>query len=149
MSSITKIAKSIEIIAPPEKVFAFVISDKMNDVWEEWYSCKWVSEGPVGVGSIGHFIGNPNFLKGEWDMEVTEFDENKSMTMRTKGNSPLDTTVSMLLEPTPIGTKATYTEDYKMPYSIVGAMIDKLKVSKEMEKAHVKLLENLKKAVEE
>jgi uncharacterized protein YndB with AHSA1/START domain len=143
-----KIIKSIEIEAPPEKVFAFVISDKMNDVWGEWYSGKWTSEEPVRVGSIGHFVGNPNFLKGEWDMEVTEFVKNKNMTMHTIGKSPMKSTVSMNLEPTTKGTKATYVDDYEVPYSILGKLIDKVKVSKDMEKAHLKLMENLKKTLE-
>jgi uncharacterized protein YndB with AHSA1/START domain len=143
-----KIIKSIEIEAPPEKVFAFVISDKMNDVWGEWYSGKWTSEGPVRVGSIGHFVGNPNFLKGEWDMEVTEFVKNKNMTMHTIGKSPMKSTVSMNLEPTTKGTKTTYVDDYEVPYSILGKLIDKVKVSKDMEKAHLKLMENLKKTLE-
>ena len=144
----TKITKSTEIAVSPETVFAFVISDKMNDVWKEWYDAKWTSEGPVGVGSIGHFVGNPNFLKGEWDMEVTEFVKNKKMTMRTIGKSPMKATVSMVVEPTAKGTKATYIDDYEVPYSVLGKLIDKLKVRKDMEKVHIQLLENLKKTLE-
>lgn len=143
-----KITKSIEIKAPPEKVFAFAISDKMNAVWKDWYSAGWTSKGPVGVGSIEHFVGNPNFLKGEWDMEVTEFVKNEKMTMHSIGKSPMKATVSMIIEPTANGTKATYIDDYEVPYSIVGKLIDKVKISKDMEKAHMQLLENLKKTLE-
>lgn len=145
----TKITKSIEIEASPEKVFAFVISEKMNDVWKDWYEAKWTSEGPVGVGSIGHFVGNPEFIKGEWDMEVTEFTKNKNMTMHTKGKSPMNETVSMNLEPTTNGTKVTYVDEYSLPHSVFGKMLDIAKVRKGMEKAHTQMLENLKKALEE
>ena len=144
----TKITKSIEIEASPEKVFAFVISNKMNDVWKDLYEATWTSEGPIGVGSTSHFVGHPDFIKGEWDMEVTEFEKNKNMTMHTKGKSPMKATVSMILEPTTKGTNVTYVEDYQMPYSIFGKMIDIAKVRKGMEKAHIELLENLRKALE-
>lgn len=144
-----KITVSIEIEASPEKVFAFTISEKMNDVWKEWVESKWTSEGPVGVGSIAHFVGKGKRANlGEYDMEVTEFVKNNKMTMRTIGASKHNVIDSMTLEPTTKGTKMTYSVDYKVPYSVLGKLIDKLKVSKDMEKGDRKLLENIKKALE-
>ena len=49
---VAKLTKSIEIEAPPEKVFAFMISEKMNELWGKWMEGKWISKGPIGVGSI-------------------------------------------------------------------------------------------------
>ena len=46
-----KLTTSIEIEVSPEKVLPFVISEKMNDVWKEWFETSWTSKGPVGVGS--------------------------------------------------------------------------------------------------
>lgn len=143
MGNVTTI---IQIEAPSEKVFAFAISEKMNDVWKEWTETKWISDGPVGVGSISHFVGQGSWSNmGEWDMEVTEFVKNKKMTMRTIGAAKVNATDSMVLEPTTKGTKITYSENYKVSYSVLGKLIDKLKVSKEMEKNNRKMLENLKK----
>ncbi len=144
-----KVTVSIEIEASPEKVFAFTISEKMNDVWKEWVESKWTSEGPVGVGSIAHFVGQGKRANlGEYDMEVTEFEKDKKMTMRTIGASKHNVIDSMTLEPTTKGTKMTYSVDYKVPYSVLGRLIDKLKVSKDMEKGDRQLLENIKKALE-
>jgi hypothetical protein len=143
-----KLTTSSEVEASPEKVFAFAISERMNDVWKEWYEAKWTSEGPVGVGSIGHFKGNPNFIKGEWDMEVTEFVKNKKFTMRTIGKSPMNVTTSLVLEPTTKGTKVTYLADYKLPYSVLGKLIDKVKVGKDMEKQAKEMSEKFKKTIE-
>jgi hypothetical protein len=42
----------------------------------------------------------------------------------------------------------TYVSEYKVPYSILGKLIDKVSVSKQMETKNVKMLENLKKALE-
>ena len=108
----TKLTKSIEIQASPEKVFAFMLSDKMNDVWGQWMEGKWTSEGPVKVGSISHWTAKPDFkIKGEWDEVVTEFEENKMMTMRTVEGSKMKMGVTGLLEPIANGTKVTYTEE--------------------------------------
>jgi uncharacterized membrane protein len=145
----TKITKSIEIGASPEKVFAFMISDRMNDVWGKWMDGKWTSKGSVGVGSIGHFVAKPGFkIKGEWDEEVTEFEENKRMAMKTVEGSKMKMGVTGLVEPIANGTKVTYMEEYEVPYSIVGKLVDKLVVRKDTEKFMGEMMENLKKALE-
>jgi hypothetical protein len=38
--------------------------------------------------------------------------------------------------------------EYEVPYSVLGKLVDKLKVSKDMEKSMNKMLENMKKALE-
>jgi hypothetical protein len=145
----TKLTKSIEIKTSPEKAFAFMLSDRMNEVWGKWMEGKWTSSGPVGLGSIGHFTAKPDFkIKGEWDEEVTEFEENKKLTMRTVEGSKLKLGVSALFEPAAEGTKLTYTENYEVPYSVVGKLLDKLVLRKDTEKFMEEVMANLKKALE-
>ena len=55
---------------------------------------------------------------------------------------------SYTFEPTAKGTKVTFNMEYEVPYSILGKLIDKLKVQKDIEKSNTKLLENMKKALE-
>jgi hypothetical protein len=147
---VTKQTQSIEIQASPEKVFAFIISERMNEVWGEWMEGKWTSKGPVGVGSISHFDTKGTLSTfGELTGEVTEFEKNKKMTIHTKDTKgKMDATDALILEPTAKGTKTTYVTEYKVPYSVFGKLIDKVKISKDMEKMHIKMLENLKKALE-
>ena len=146
----TKLTTSREIQASPEKIFSFVISDRMNDVWGEWMIGKWDSNEPVGVGSIGHFdtrgmLANFGKLTGT----VTEFEPNKKMTMHSKDTKgKMDTCDTFLLEPVAAGTKMTYISQYNVPYSVFGKLIDKVKIRKEMEGMHVKMLENLKRIIE-
>ncbi len=146
----TKLTMSREIEASPERIFAFIISERMNEVWGEWMVGKWTSEGPVGLGSIAHF-DTKGMLKsfGELTGEVTEFEENKKMTMQSK-NAKGKTAVSdsLILEPMANGTKVTYVTEYDVPYSVFGKLIDKVKISRDMENMHVKMLENLKNALE-
>jgi hypothetical protein len=142
---------SKEIQASPERLFAFIISERMNEVWGEWMEGKWTSEGPVGLGSIAHFETKGTLKSfGELTGEVTEFEENKKMTMQSK-NAKGKTAVSdsLILEPTANGTKVMYVTEYDVPYSVFGKLIDKVKISKDMENMHVKMLENLKTAVEQ
>jgi len=64
--SSARIEKSIEITAMPKKGLCFIISEKMNDTWGKWLEAKWASEGPIRLGSIGHWIAKPDFkLPGE------------------------------------------------------------------------------------
>jgi len=147
---VTKLTISRDIQASPEKIFAFVISERMNEVWGELMNGKWDSKGPVGVGSVGHFDTRgmmANF--GKLTGTVTEFEPNKKMTMNSKdAKGKMDATDTIILEPNANGTKTTYVTQYKVPYSVFGKLIDKVKISKDMEAMHVKMLENLKKAVE-
>jgi hypothetical protein len=57
-------------------------------------------------------------------------------------------TNSWVLEPTTKGTKSTFSMEYEVPYSILGKLVDKLKVSKDMEIKMSKMMENMKKALE-
>jgi uncharacterized membrane protein len=110
---------------------------------------KWTSDGPVSVGSTSHWIAKPDFkIKGEWDEVVTEFEENKKLAMKTVEGSKLKMVVTGLLEPTDVGTKLTYVEEYEVPYSVLGKLIDKLSLRKETEKFMEDMMENLKRAIE-
>jgi carbon monoxide dehydrogenase subunit G len=81
-------------------------------------------------------------------MEVTEFVKNKKMVARTIGASKFKATLLITLEPTAKGAKLTYSMDYELPYSVLGKLVDKLKVGKEMEKNLGVANENIKKALE-
>ena len=143
-----KLTKSVEVEASPEKVFTFVNDvKKMNDAMKGWAEGEHTSEA-VGVGATMHYVGVAGGSQAEWDMEVTEFVKNKKVAMRTIGASKFKMTNSWVLEPTTKGTKSTFSMEYEVPYSVLGKLVDKLKVSKDMEKSMSKMLENMKKALE-
>jgi carbon monoxide dehydrogenase subunit G len=70
------------------------------------------------------------------------------MVARTIGASKFKATLLITLEPTAKGTKLTYSMDYELPYSVLGKLVDKLKVGKDMEKNLGVINENIKKALE-
>lgn len=144
-----KVTKSIEIEASPEKVFAFILdSKKLNETSKGSLEMEPTSKGPVGVGSTSHWVATAGGTQSEWDMEITEFVKNKKMVARTIGASKFKLTLLSTLEPTAKGTKFSYSMDYELPYSLLGKLVDKLKVGKDMEKNIGAMMENMKKALE-
>ncbi len=144
-----KLTKSIEIEASPEKVFIFINdTKKMNEASKGFAEMEYTSEGPVGVGTTRHHIAKIGGQERESDMEITEFVKNKKMSDHTIGASKAKMTDSWTLEPTAKGTKLAVSMDYEVPYSVLGKVIDKLKVSKDLDKVMGKMLENIKKALE-
>ena len=144
-----KLTKSIEIEASPEKVFAFCMDmEKMNKVGAGFMEGEYTSKGPVGVGTTSHHIAKVGGQEREWDMEITEFVKNKKMSDHTIGASKVKMGGSWTFEPTGKGTKLAFSVDYELPYSVLGKVIDKLKVSKDMDKVMGKMMQNVKKALE-
>jgi len=142
---------SVEIEASPVKVFDFVTSEKINDIYKGFVEGKWTSDGPIGLGSTAHYVGTHRSNKGEeWNAEVTEFTKNKSMTMFLKGANKHsnDQTDYYVFEPTTKGTKLTISMELKLPYSILGKLIYALVAKRMIQRESAKMAENLKKALE-
>jgi uncharacterized membrane protein len=126
-----------------------MISDRMNELWGDYLESKWTTPGPIKVGSVSHWVAKPGFkLKGEWDEEVVEFELNRKMALHTVAGSKLNMGVRGDIEATANGSKVQYTEDYEVPYSILGMLVDKLSYRKAVEKFMDDVLARLKKAVE-
>ena len=88
--------------------------------------------------------------KAEWENTVTGYVENKELTMHSVGKSKraLDSIQTFALEPTTKGTRVTCSIDYDMPYSVLGKLADELVFSRAPKKQGVKILGNMKKAIE-
>ena len=142
-----RIEKSIEINAPVGKVFTYLKDfEKMPEWNPSCKSHKITSKGKIGVGSTSHIVMESMGQKMEYDSELTEYVENKKLSWHSDKPSRMDGTFAF----TPIdkGTKLTFIMDYDLPYSIFGAILDKLKMSKEIEKALDEATKNLKKILE-
>jgi uncharacterized membrane protein len=140
---LTRIEKSIEINAPPEKVWSFINWDNVPKYYESVKKVEWTSKEHNRVGATLHFTSELAGVKGEADAEITEWTENKKASWRTiTGNPTMIFTAA--LDPTEAGTKMTFAADYEMPYSILGKIIDKLRVHKAMEKDNENALKKLK-----
>ena len=121
-----------------EKVFAFLIdvenTTKIN-LPEREVEVLSRDEGPVKVGSKAKFRQKAFGRKWIIEEEITEILENKRISMRQKGYGGLKKfEYTRLFEPTERGTKFTMIIDYELRGSLLGKILDKLNVQKDMEK---------------
>ena len=144
-----RIEKSIEIKAPPRKVFDFTNDlQKRNETSKGWAEARYLSEGPVGVGTKMHYVGWAAGKRGEWDVEITEYLENKKVVAHIVNGGKQKMDDEMTFEPTATGNKLTFRLDYNVLPSVLGGLLDRLIVKKDMEKGMSDMLENMKKALE-
>ncbi len=143
-----RIEKSIVINAPPEEVFA-----KFGDFegWSEWSDgleeVKITSKKRKGVGVTFHSGGMIGGRRTETDAEVTEWIENERIDIRSTAGK-VTFFGSNIFKPVTGGTEYTIVVNYEMPYSILGKILDKLKVSKDAEKSLESANQNLKNLLE-
>jgi len=129
---LARIEKSMEINAPADKIWKMLFWDRIP----EWLSgikrAEYTSDNNEAVGATAHVVSETAGIKAEWDVETTEYVENEKARWRSTGG---DVTAIELttLNPTKTGTKITFVIDYDLPYSILGKIVDKLLVSREMD----------------
>jgi len=134
---LTRIEKSIVIEAPVEKVFDFV-TDFDNFVKTQPPEMEMTvlsrDKGPNRVGSKAKVRAKAGGQVLETEAETTELVKNKRHVVRQKSGALKKYETTDLFEPTEKGTKWTTILEYELPYSLLGKVIDKLKVRKDIEK---------------
>ena len=153
-----RVEKSIEIRAPPEKVWEMLALDRFQE-WEEEMqkgltSLQYTSEvrtpkDKYKMGASGHMNIKEMVMGGEYDFEVTESLENEKITYHVKKSKTNRTMgiITLILEPVDDGTKFTYVYDYFMPWGILGKVLDKV-TYRSSEKMQEKWLKKLKSILE-
>jgi uncharacterized membrane protein len=134
---LTRIEKSIVIEAPVEKVFDFV-TDFDNFVKTSPPEMEMTvlsrDKGPDRVGFKAKVRAKAGGQVLEMEVENTELVKNKRHVVRQKGGALKKMEATDLFEPTEKGTKWTLIFEYELPYSLLGKVVDKLKVRKDIEK---------------
>jgi len=144
---LTKIEKSIEIMTPPDKIFSFANWDNVPKLYDSIKKAEWTSKEKNKVGSTIHVHGELAGIKSEYDAEITEIIPNEKAAWRTTSGN-VTVVYYMTLKPTKTGTMVTTSFDYEMPYSLLGKLIDKLRVHKALEKNTENGLNKLKDIME-
>ncbi len=142
-----KIEKSIDINAPPEKIFPLLLWERSPEWYEPFKKVTHKSGVKDAVGEIVHVSGVVAGVKAEWDGETTEVVSNEKVTWRTVGGA-FTGFGSNLLIPTKTGTKVSVVFDYDMPYSVLGKLMDKLRFQKAFEKSFDVGLKKMKEIAE-
>jgi len=148
-----RIEKSIEIKAPPGKVWEMLAFDRMPEWVDDLKSTEYTSEvhtpqDKYRVGASAHITCKRGPPK-EQDDEITESLENEKITYHLKksGTNQLMAIRTYILEPVEEGTKFTYVYEYEMPWGIFGKFIESL-LKGIVERHFEKSLENLKSILE-
>lgn len=138
-----RIEKSIDINAPAEKIWPMVYWDRVPEWMDQIKKAAYTSEYKDRLGATAHVIGEAGGIRAEWDAETTEWVENEKFGWRTFAGS-FTGFGSMTLTPIRAGTKATFLMDYDLPYSFLGKLVDRLRVSRDLERGTEKALRKLK-----
>jgi uncharacterized membrane protein len=144
---LTRIDKSIEINVSPEKIWPIIRWENVPEWFDTVKKVEWTSQEHNKVGSTFHVMQEAAGAKMESDNEITEVIENEKMAFRTIGGN-VTFVGSVTLSPTKAGTNVTIAEEYGLPYSVLGKLIDKLRVHKAMEKSIDDALKKLKDTIE-
>jgi len=140
---LTRIEKSIEIRAPPEKVWEMLALDRQAEWKVEWKSAEWTSEvrtpeDKYKVGASAHITEK----HGEFDLEITESLESEKITALSKGKykypwmggQRVTMTATYNLKPVEEGTKLTYAMGYEMSLERFGKGYLEKNIEKSLEK---------------
>jgi uncharacterized protein YndB with AHSA1/START domain len=120
-----KVQKSIEIAAPPEKIWPFLVVPSNILKWlTTFQKCEFSGQQQSGVGMtlyVEEKAGGP-YLKIHF--VVTEWVEYQKLAFKmTSGNFVKGYDQQLTIEPIPSGSRFNITEDVKMPWGIFGRLI--------------------------
>ena len=129
-----RIEKSIEIKAPPEKVWEILAFDRWSEWSEQYKSVEYTSE--VHTPEDKYKVGAScriDTKEGVVNIEVTESLENEKISYRVQGMKGVrNANGTFTLKPTEVGTKITAVSDVELS-SFMLKMLSRV-VSRALEK---------------
>jgi uncharacterized protein YndB with AHSA1/START domain len=144
-----KVQRSIEIAAPPEKIWPFLtVPEKIKKWFTLLKKFEYTSDKRSGAGATFYYEEKSSGQLMKLNFKVTEWVENKKLAFSvTSGSLKKDDQV-WSIDTTPTGSRFTMFEDLEMPMGIfgkiIGALFGEMMIGKSMEK----ILANLKKLAE-
>ena len=145
-----RIERSVEIAAPPEKVWPFLIEPERI---MQWFTLlkkfEYTGEQRNGVGTPFYYEEKNGPMLMKLSYEVTEWVENERLAFRMTAGPASTRRDDQIwaIEATPSGSKFTCTEELEIPWGVIGRMLAALMASI-VGKRIQEMLDNLKKVVE-
>jgi uncharacterized protein YndB with AHSA1/START domain len=120
-----KLSGSIEIAAPPEKIWPYLVEPEKI---LEWYfpleEFQYTSEQRAGVGTTFYYVEASPVGSVKLNFTVTEWVENRRIAFRmTSGDFLKAAEQSWTVEPTPSGSMFTFDEEGEFPYGLIGKLM--------------------------
>jgi uncharacterized protein YndB with AHSA1/START domain len=144
-----KVQRSIEIAAPPEKIWPFLVEPEKILKWFNLLrKFEYTGDKRSGVGTTFYYEEKSGGQLMKLNYAVTEWIENKKLAFSvTSGSLKKDDQV-WSIEATPSGSRFTMFEDLEMPMGIIGKIIGALFGGMMIGKNMEKILANLRSLAE-
>jgi len=144
-----RLQRSIEIAAPPEKIWPFLVE---SDNILKWFTLlqkfEYTGEQRSGVGTPFYYEEKSGGRLMKLNYVVTEWVENERLAFSmTSGYLKKDDQI-WSIEATPSGSRFTLTEDVEMPWGIIGKIMGALFAGRMIGKNLEEILANLKSLAE-
>ncbi len=145
-----KIQRSIEIAAPPEKIWSFLIEpEKILKWFNLLQKFEYTSEKRSGVGTTFYYEEKSGGQLMKLNYVVTEWVENKKLAFSvTSGSLKKDDQV-WSIDAIPSGSRFTMFEDVEMLMGILGKILGALFIGRMIGKHLEEILANLKRLAEQ
>ena len=120
-----KVQKSIEIAAPPDKIWPFLIEPEKILKWcITFLKFEYTGEQRSGVGTTFYLEEKAGGPLMKLNFRITEWVENERVAFSMiSGTFVKGYEQSWTVEATPSGSRFTFTEEVKLPYGIIGKIM--------------------------
>jgi len=120
-----KVQKSIEIAAPPDKVWPFLIEpEKILEWCITFLKLEYTGEQRSGVGTTFYLEEKAGGPLMKLNFRIMEWVENERVAFSMiSGNFVKGYEQSWTVEATPSGSRFTFMEEVKLPYGIIGKIM--------------------------
>ena len=121
-----KVQKSIEIAAPPEKIWPFLVDPDKILMWcITFKKFEYTSESHSGVGTTFYLEEKAGGPYMKLNFQITEWVKNMKVSfIMTSGNFVKGYNQSWTVETTPAGSRFTFMEEVRLPYGIIGKIME-------------------------
>ena len=120
-----KVQKSIEIAAPPDKIWPFLIEPEKILKWcITFLKFEYTGEQRSGLGTTFYLEEKAGGPLMKLNFRITEWVENERVAFSMiSGNFVKGYEQSWAVEATPSGSRFTFMEEVKLPYGIIGKIM--------------------------
>ena len=120
-----KVQSSIDIAAPPQKVWPFLVEPEKILKWCITYQkFEYTGAQRPGVGSTFYLEEKAGGPLMKLNFTVTDWVDNQRLAFKmTSGNFLKGYEQKMTVEAIPSGSRFTFAEDIKLPYGVIGSLI--------------------------
>ncbi len=144
-----KVQRSIEIAAPPEKIWPFLVEpDKILKWFYLLLKFEYTGEQRSGVSTTFYYEEKSAGRLMELHYRITEWVENERLAFIMTSGPLKKNDQIWSIEATPSGSRFTLTEDVEMPWGIIGKIMEALFVGRIVGKHQEEILANLKSLAE-